>query len=61
MKFVATYTSCYQASEISWQEYKISKVFDYDQSLSDVMDWLKDSMKVQYPNLSDISLSDLVE
>lgn len=60
MKFVATYTTCAQVGENSWQEYKRSKVFDYVQPLSDVMMWLE-SLGVKEPNLSCITLSDLVD
>lgn len=60
MKFVATYTTCAQVGENSWQEYKMSKVFDYVQPLSDVMMWLE-SLGVKEPNLSCVELSDLIE
>lgn len=60
-KFVATYTDCVQIGEFSFQDYTISKVFDYSQSLQDVMFWLEHTVKVENPTLNNVKLSHLYE
>lgn len=60
-KFVVTYTDYVQVGEFSFQDYTISKVFDYAQSLQDVMSWLEHTVKVENPTLNSVKLSHLYE
>lgn len=60
MKFVATYTSCVQVGMDTFTDHGISKVFDYQAPMQDVMDWLG-SIGVKNPTLSDVRLSELME
>lgn len=39
MKFVATITSCIQVGPNDFDTQRYSKVFDYSESMSDVMAW----------------------
>lgn len=39
MKFVATITSCIQVGQNDFDTQRHSKVFDYSESMSDVMAW----------------------
>lgn len=60
MKFVATYTSCVQIGIDTFTDNSVSKVFDYQAPMQDVMDWLG-SLGVKNPTLSDVRLSELME
>lgn len=59
MKFVATYTSCVQVGIDTFTDKSVSRVFDYQASMQDVMDWLS-SIGVKNPTLSDVRLSELM-
>jgi hypothetical protein len=60
MKFVATIKGCGQVGENSYQDYAVSKVFEYSQPLNDVMTWLV-SQGYKNPNITDVTLSHLHE
>lgn len=60
MKFVATYTSCVQVGIDTFTDKSVSRVFDYQAPMQDVMDWLG-SIGVRNPTLSDVRLSELME
>ena len=60
MKFAATYKSFGQVGENSYQDYAVTKVFHYTQTLEDVMTWLK-SCNFENPTINDVQISHVVE
>lgn len=60
MKFAATYSECVQIGEYEYHQVRTTKVFDYSQSINDVMDWLV-SLGVKSPQITSVTISDVSE
>lgn len=59
-KFVATYSQAVQIGEYEFGQVRTSKVFNYTDSLSEVMDWLE-YIGVKEPTLNSVDISELDE
>lgn len=59
-KFAATYSECVQVGEYEFKQIHLTKVFSYENSISEVVDWLK-SLNVKNPDLNSVTLSEVCE
>lgn len=59
-RFVATYSQAVQVGEYEFRQVRVSKVFNYTDSISEVMDWLE-FIGVKEPTLNSVDISELCE
>lgn len=58
--FAATYSECVQIGECEYKQIHLTKVFSYDKSISEIIDWLK-SLNVKNPDINSVTISEVCE
>jgi hypothetical protein len=60
MKIAVTYTSCVQVGVESYRDNHVTKIFSFDDSFANILQWAK-SIGVRDPKLGDFIISEVLE